>query len=31
MGYNNILSPELTQLINKAKIYDKTAQIALEK
>ena len=28
---NNILSPELTQLINEAKITDQTAQIALEK
>ena len=28
-GHNNILSPELTQLINEAKISDQTAQIAL--
>ena len=30
-GHNNILSPELTQLINEAKISDQKAQIALEK
>lgn len=30
-GNNNILSPELTQMINEAKISDQMAQIALEK